>query len=80
MFVILPFVIFPAFKRDKRRPRGPLTQSQAILQRLERWRAGEIGELYHEALPAIDEKWVCQVWGRHKEIPIWVLPPDARPC
>ena len=52
LFVILPFVIFPAYKRDKRtrRPSGHLTQTQAILQRLERWRAGEIAELYNEAL------------------------------
>ena len=52
MFVILPYVIFPAYKRDRRnrRPSGHLTQTQAILQRLERWRAGEIAELYNEAL------------------------------
>ena len=52
LFVILPFVIFPSYKMDRRsrRPSGRLTQSQAILQRLERWRAGEIAELYAEAL------------------------------
>ena len=52
MFTILPFVIFPAHKRDKRtrRPNAHLTQAQTIHLRLERWRAGEISELYAEAL------------------------------
>ena len=53
MFTVLPFVIFPAYKPDKRRTRRPnahLTQTQVILQRLERWRAGEVSELYAEAL------------------------------
>lgn len=37
------------------------------------------GQLLHEAKPAVDRKWVSQVWVRHFEDPLWSLPDDVRP-
>ena len=36
-------------------------------------------KLYHEARPAVDTKWVSQVWVRQFEDPMYCLPEDVRP-
>ena len=52
LWMMLCFCIFPSFKRDKRTRRadGDLSTAQQIRRRLVRWRSGEAGALWAEAL------------------------------
>ena len=54
MFFMFPFVILTGGRKDRRarRPGGGLSQVQLLKERLRRWREGEAGTLWNEAVKA----------------------------
>ena len=50
LFYLFPFAILPAAPKDRRIRRSGLSQTQAIRDRLRRWRNGEAAALFRESL------------------------------
>ena len=50
LFYLFPFCILPAAPKDRRIRRSGLSQTQAIRERLRRWRRGEVVQLWREAV------------------------------
>ena len=50
LFYLFPFCILPAVPKDRRIRRSGLSQTQAIRERLRRWRRGEVVQLWRDAV------------------------------